>query len=199
MLTRKIYISNPLEVKFEKIIMNAAKSYFQMKLTSKVEAQVLQLVIQTGQEAISNSYVQNTQVHNGETRSFIVEVTPQFYQNYAYELSRHQGPANFLFQNDQYVYALASVAKPPIEKAKLSQFEAVLCSETRAPCVFANLVFVYNDLTHSIMFDMDIRKEIIRNIEILTTQFLEHVEYLKCPVQVVIIPTDKIPQEHQSL
>ena len=45
MLTRKIYISNPLEVKFEKIIMNAAKSYFQMKLTSKVEAQVLQLVI----------------------------------------------------------------------------------------------------------------------------------------------------------
>ena len=41
MLTRKIYISNPLEVKFEKIIVNAAKSYFQMKLTSKVEAQVL--------------------------------------------------------------------------------------------------------------------------------------------------------------
>ena len=45
MLTRKIYISNPLEVKFEKIITNPAKSYFQMRLTSKVEAQVLQLVI----------------------------------------------------------------------------------------------------------------------------------------------------------
>lgn len=98
-----------------------------------------------------------------------MEVTPQFYQNYAYELSRHTGPANFLFQNDQYVLALASVAKPPIEKQKLNQFEAVLCSETRAPCVFANLVFVYNDLTHSIMFDMDIRNEIIRNIEVLTT------------------------------
>ena len=139
------------------------------------------------------------QVHSGETRSFIVEVTPQFYQNYAYELSRHRGPPSFLSQNNQYVMALASVAKPPIEKSRLRQFEAVLCSETRAPCVFATLVFVNNDLTHSIMFDMDIRKEILRNIEVLTTQFLEHVEFLKCPVQVAIIPTDKIPQEHQSL